>query len=96
MRNYILATAEGSGTFDPLFVRGYGLVNAFAASNAGCAADIDGDLGVTIEDLLGYLEAFESGRLMADMDDGTGTGTLDGGVTIEDLLYFLGRFEAGC
>lgn len=96
MRNYLLATADGSGTFDPTFVRGYGLVNAFAASNAGCVADIDGDLGVTIDDLLLYLEYFEAGRLLADMDDGSGTGALDGGVTIDDLLYFLVRFEVGC
>lgn len=33
---------------------------------------------------------------VADVDDGTMTGTLDGGVTIDDLLYFLQRFEAGC
>lgn len=96
MRNYLFATADGSGTFDPLFVRGYGLVNAFAASNAGCLADIDGDLGVTIDDLLLYLEYFEAGRLLADVDDGSATGTLDAGVTIDDLLYFLVRFEIGC
>jgi hypothetical protein len=32
---------------------------------------------------------------IADMDDGTGTGTPDGGVTIDDLLYYLGVYEAG-
>jgi hypothetical protein len=96
MRNYLFATADGSGTFDGTFVRGYGLVNAFGASNAGCGADIDGDLGVTIDDLLLYLEYFESGRLLSDMDDGSGMGVLDGGVTIDDLLYFLFRFEVGC
>jgi hypothetical protein len=32
---------------------------------------------------------------VADVDDGTGTGTPDGGVTIDDLLYYLGTFEAG-
>ncbi len=33
---------------------------------------------------------------VADVDDGSGTGTPDGGVTIDDLLYFLQRFESGC
>jgi hypothetical protein len=28
-------------------------------------------------------------RCVADVDDGTGTGTPDGGVTIDDLLYYL-------
>jgi len=32
---------------------------------------------------------------VADVDDGSGTGTPDGGVTIDDLLYYLGIFEAG-
>jgi hypothetical protein len=32
---------------------------------------------------------------VADVDDGTATGTPDGGVTIDDLLFFLGIFEAG-
>lgn len=35
-------------------------------------------------------------RCLADMDDGSGTGTSDGGVTIDDLLYYLARFDAGC
>jgi hypothetical protein len=32
---------------------------------------------------------------VADVDDGTGTGTPDGGVGIEDLLYYLGLYDAG-
>lgn len=32
---------------------------------------------------------------VADVDDGTGTGTRDGAVTVDDLLFFLGAFEAG-
>lgn len=31
----------------------------------------------------------------ADVDDGSGTGTLDAGVDINDLLYFLAQFELG-
>jgi hypothetical protein len=32
---------------------------------------------------------------VADMDDGTGSGTPDGGVTIDDLLFYLGVYDAG-
>lgn len=32
---------------------------------------------------------------IADVDDGTSTGTRDGGVTVDDLLYYLFVFEAG-
>jgi hypothetical protein len=32
---------------------------------------------------------------VADVDDGSGTGTPDQGVTIDDLLYYLAMFEAG-
>ena len=31
----------------------------------------------------------------ADLDDGSGTGTIDGGVDINDLLFFLNAFEQG-
>lgn len=33
---------------------------------------------------------------VADVDNGTSTGTPDGGVNIDDLLYFLERFTQGC
>lgn len=68
-----------------------------------CAADLDDgsgtgtpDGGVTIDDLLYFLVAFEAGTAAADLDDGSGTGTPDGGVTIDDLIFFLVRFEQGC
>ncbi len=73
-----------------------------------CAADLDDDDsldngsnpdgGVTIDDLLYFLAAFDAGHLGADLDDDgePGVGTPDGGVTIEDLLFFLAHFELGC
>ncbi len=77
--------------------------NGTLTINPLCAADVDDgqgvgipDGGVTIDDLLYYLQIFEAGSLSADVDDGSSTGTQDGGVTIDDLLYFLFRFENGC
>ncbi|MGE0364140.1 MAG: GC-type dockerin domain-anchored protein [Phycisphaerales bacterium] len=68
-----------------------------------CIADVDNgtgtgtpDGGVTIDDLLYYIQIFNQGLVDADVDDGSGTGTHDGGVTIDDLLYYLTRFNAGC
>lgn len=52
--------------------------------------------GVTIDDLLYYLDTFEQGAVASDVDDSTNTGTPDGGVTIDDLLYYLQRIEAAC
>ncbi len=70
---------------------------------SSCVADIDDgtatgtpDGGVTIDDLLYYLNIFNAGSLGADVDDGSATGTPDGGVTIDDLLYYLFRFNQGC
>lgn len=80
-----------------------GEVISDTASLRICVADVDDgsssgvcDGGVTIDDLLYYLEQFGQGTLRADVDDGSSSGTPDGGVTIDDLLYFLTRFDAGC
>lgn len=68
-----------------------------------CAADMDDgtssgscDLGVTVEDLLYYLDQYAEGAARADLDDGSGAGNPDGGVTIDDLSFFLMHYEAGC
>lgn len=68
-----------------------------------CVADVDdgtftgvADGGVTVDDLIYYLEIFAQGLPGADVDDGSGTGRVDCGVTVDDLLFFLQRFEAGC
>lgn len=69
----------------------------------GCVADVDDgsstgtpDGGVTIEDLIYYLDIFTQGLPGADLDDGTSTGRVDCGVTVDDLLFFLLRYEQGC
>ncbi len=68
-----------------------------------CVADVDDgsatgtrDAGVTVDDLVYYLQIFENGDVAADLDDGSGTGVRDLGVTIDDLIFFITHFEAGC
>ena len=61
-----------------------------------CPTDIDADQGVTIDDLLHFLAAFESGLPLADLTTNGSTPFPDGGVTVDDLLFFLTHFEAGC
>lgn len=79
---------------------------ALGRLGSNCPADLDddGDLangghpdgGVTIDDLIYFLRAFEAGDPRADLDDGSINGTADCGVSIDDLIYFLIRFESAC
>ncbi len=61
-----------------------------------CPTDIDADQGVTIDDLLDFLAAFELGQPLADLTTNGSTPFPDGGVTVDDLLFFLAKFEQGC
>ncbi|MGD9790824.1 MAG: GC-type dockerin domain-anchored protein [Phycisphaerales bacterium] len=79
------------------------LLLANTTGAVACVADVDNgsgsgvpDGGVTIDDLLYYIDNFNAGDLSADVDDGSGLGIPDAGVTIDDLLYYLFRFGLGC
>jgi hypothetical protein len=93
-------TSGGELVFKLMFTDNtHGLFSA----RVGCVADFDDgsntgtpDGGITIDDLLFYLDRFAAGESAADIDDGTATATPDDGVTIDDLLYYLTRFDAGC
>ncbi len=96
-------SGAAAGSYDCLVSNSCGSTASNPAALTVCVADTDDgsgtgvcDGGVTIDDLLYYLNIFEQGLTRADVDDGTGTGTPDGGVTIDDLLYYLSRFESGC
>jgi hypothetical protein len=49
---------------------------------------------ITLRALIAHLDAVRS-RCVADVDDGTGTGTRDLGVDVSDLIHFLNKFEVG-
>lgn len=57
--------------------------------NPRCRADYNEDCGITVDDLILFLNDFEIGILEADV-------TEDGGISIDDLLYYLESFELGC
>lgn len=44
---------------------------------------------------MGGFAIYNTPFCLADVDDGSGTGTRDGGVTIDDLLYYLALFTDG-
>jgi hypothetical protein len=89
----VVTPASKAGAFDVAFYR-FEILEFCVADRTGPLGPPDG--AVTIEDLLDFLVAFESGTASADVDDGHGGGGPDGAVTIDDLLYFLARFEGGC
>jgi hypothetical protein len=97
-----LAPAQGGpggGTGDVIYPEFYTRENAIAVVlgaqpkldfvvNLGRLADVNGDGGVTIDDLLQYLQSYSDGVLEADVTD-------DCGVTIDDLLVYLEAYERG-
>lgn len=98
-------SVSGSGTAfmlisfaQPLVNNTYTITVRDTARSTG-GVQIDGDAnGITGGNLVFTMAHANctATNCVADVDDGTATGTPDGGVTIEDLLYFLQRFEAGC
>lgn len=89
----------GGGTGEVIYPEIYTRDNAIAivlgaepkmdfVVNIGRLADVDGDGGVTIDDLLLYLQWYSDGVLNGDVTD-------DCGVTIDDLLVYLEAYERG-
>lgn len=75
---------SAAATADGSMALAYGEASAGDLDIRALRVNPDGSLGVSVP------------TCVADVDDGTGTGTPDGGVTIDDLLYYLARFNAGC
>lgn len=75
----------------------------FFCGTGGCpepcdAIDLDRDRAVTINDLVLFLDAFDRGNPLADVDDDgdPARGIPNRAVDINDLLFFLARFDQGC
>jgi subtilisin family serine protease len=97
MRDMLFTSADiylATGTFDPLYIQGYGLIDAIGAFNQDCNANgvrdsVDITSG-TSKDLNGNGVPDEC-ECYADCDTSTGLGVLD----IFDFLCFQNDFVAG-
>jgi subtilisin family serine protease len=92
MREHLFNTASDyvqNGQPDPLFVRGYGIVDAADALADDCAADINGDGVVNTQDVLAFLNLWSADDPQADFNG-------DGTINTQDVLAFLNAWVAGC
>ncbi|MEP0845223.1 MAG: S8 family serine peptidase [Phycisphaerae bacterium] len=97
LRQRLTTTASdfvANGTYDPQYVRGYGIIDALVAASApACEGDLDDDGTVGLSDLSALLTNFgaPSGMSYADGDlDG------DGDVDLADLSALLTEYGADC
>lgn len=98
-------SVSGSGTAfmlisfaQPLLNSTYTITVRDTARSTG-GVQIDGDAnGIAGGNLVFTMShsTCNASNCVADVDDGSGTGTPDAGVGIEDLLYYLLRYDAGC
>lgn len=90
LRNYLFQTAGdfvANGEPDPLFVRGYGMINAYRAARAPCPSDITLDGTISVADLLVLLSGW--GTCPTAPLTCPGDGDFDGTVNTSDLLDLL-------
>ncbi len=92
MRTYVTRSASdyaATHTTDPLFIRGFGIVNAHQAYLIGCPADLDANGFVNGDDYDAFATLFDIGDTGADFNG-------DGFVNGDDYDAFASAFDAGC
>ncbi|MCC6675770.1 MAG: S8 family serine peptidase [Phycisphaerales bacterium] len=92
LRDYLFRSASdfaATGQTDPLFIRGYGILNAAAALALGCRPDLNHDGVVDFADYLAFLNLYDALDLAVDFNG-------DGIVDFGDYLEFLNLYDAGC
>ncbi len=82
-------TANSDQPNDQWFIDDVAVTTVFIEENPPCPADLSGDGIVDISDVFLFLNAYNSGDLLADF-------TGDGLVDISDVFAFLTSFNAGC
>jgi subtilisin family serine protease len=95
MRHYLFQTADdfvANGQADPMFVRGFGMVNAYRAARAPCPADGDFSGDVGIGDFLNVLADW--GPCGDPLLACPGDNDFDGEVGIADFLATLAAWGA--
>jgi hypothetical protein len=88
MRAALCSTASDAAAPDARFVRGYGMVDAFAAFQSTCPADFNQDGGVDGLDVGAFFLAWEAAEVGADVNH-------DGGVDGGDVETFFVIWQAG-
>ncbi|MEI7657219.1 MAG: S8 family serine peptidase [Phycisphaerae bacterium] len=88
MRAALCSTASDAAHPDGLFVRGYGMVDAFAAFQSACPADFNQDGGVDGVDVGAFFVSWEAAETAADVNH-------DGGVDGSDIETFFRVWQAG-
>ncbi|UCD74884.1 MAG: S8 family serine peptidase [Phycisphaerales bacterium] len=92
LRDALFDTADyfvENGTYDPLYVRGYGIIDAYNASQSvnpdECPEDVNDDGKVNIDDLFDVLGHWGESGGVYDVND-------DGIVNIDDVFALLGAW----
>lgn len=96
MRNFLFQSADdyvANGEADPLFIRGYGMVNAYRAALMPCPPDSDFNGMVNVTDLLQLLGNW--GTCPAGPNGCPGDNDFSGAVNVTDLLNLLASW-GGC
>jgi serine protease AprX len=92
MREHLFNTASDfvqNGEYDPMYVRGYGILHAANALADDCTADVNGDGEVNTQDVLAFLNLWVADEDQADFNG-------DGTINTQDVLAFLNAWVAGC
>jgi serine protease AprX len=93
MREALMSTASdyaATNTFDPLYIRGYGIVNAAAALDYFCPADFNKDGGVDGSDIESFFSAWQLATANSDVN-------ADGGIDGGDVeTFFIAWTAGGC
>lgn len=97
VRKALMLTANtyvSTGTFDPLFARGYGVINTFAAGQQpGCLGDFNGDGHIDLGDLALLLGNYGDHGAVRYKDGDIDT---DGDIDLADLAAVLAAYGGGC
>jgi subtilisin family serine protease len=94
IRGALFATASGGGAADPMFVRGYGIINAAAAAPvSACPGDFNADGFLDFFDYDAFVACFE-GEACPPCETADHNG--DGFVDFFDYDDYVRTFEIGC
>lgn len=87
MRLALISSASQAASPDPLFVRGYGILNAVAALNSVCPSDWNGSGASDSDDIIAFFAVWEAGSGDFDGDSDSDS---------DDIVGFFAAWDSGC